>query len=122
MNNSANNLRGDCTSIQPVTGVDLGVVSCARIGCSIVGRRPARQGRQPLSPWLLHLDSQPGSRSFACRNRAREIVSRRIVMLEWQPSIADAFPEPIILSEIRANFAQTRGAGRAPVAVLREDV
>ena len=43
-------------------------------------------------------------------------------MLEWQPSIADAFPEPIILSEIRANFAQTRGAGRAPVAVLREDV
>ena len=27
---------------------------CARIRCSIVGRRAARQGRQPLSPWLLH--------------------------------------------------------------------
>ena len=32
----------------------IGAVSCARFGCSIVGRRPARQGRQPLLPWLLH--------------------------------------------------------------------
>lgn len=41
----------------------------------------------PCCPDCSTVDSQPGSRIFARRNRAQEIVSRRIVMLEWQPSI-----------------------------------
>ena len=47
-----------------------------------------------LFPAAVHLDTPPGSRSFACKNRAQGIVSRRIVMLEWQPSIAEAFRQP----------------------------
>ena len=61
----------------------------------------------PCCPGCSTVDSQPGSRSFARRNRARQIASQRIITLDWQPFVAGIQRgyAAIIPSDVRAKFA-----------------